>query len=174
MRPCLLPLPAKERNGGRRVGVPAVAAALHVQPTGPAVRRCRNSSCRLEVPNLTSAADDSGIFILGAPALMIPAFGKPSRQVKQLNVCAFGAGEFASTFTNWRAPMTDDPNKKQNDPLPEWRTKRPAAAGTTIWPQQKRNTDDSSQKRPSQGGTDAEQMTGETRPGWTAESIVKF
>lgn len=33
--------------------------------------------------------------------------------------------------------------------------KRPAA-GTTIW-QPKQNTDDSSQKRPSQGGTDVDQ-----------------
>ena len=42
--------------------------------------------------------------------------------------------------------MTDDTNRRQNDP---------AQSGGQTNPQQG-NTDDSSQKRPSQGGTDAE------------------
>jgi hypothetical protein len=50
--------------------------------------------------------------------------------------------------------MTDDPNKRQNDP-----TQIGGQSGEQQRQQsgQQRNTDDSSQKRPSQGGTDAEQ-----------------
>lgn len=50
--------------------------------------------------------------------------------------------------------MTDDPNKRQNDP-----TQIGGQSGEQQRQQsgQQLNTDDSSQKRPSQGGTDAEQ-----------------
>lgn len=50
--------------------------------------------------------------------------------------------------------MTDDPNKRQNDP-----TQIGGQSGEQQRQQsgQQRNTDDSSQKRPSQGGTDSEQ-----------------
>lgn len=50
--------------------------------------------------------------------------------------------------------MTDDPNKRQNDP-----TQIGEQSGEQQGQQsgQQRNTDDISQKRPSQGGTDAEQ-----------------
>lgn len=69
-------------------------------------------------------------------------------------------GEVSLNFTNWRAPMTDDPmtddpNKKQNDP-----TQSGGKSGQQQGQQsrqQQRNTDDSSRKRPLQRGTDAEQ-----------------
>jgi hypothetical protein len=47
--------------------------------------------------------------------------------------------------------MTDDPNKRQNDPTQSGQQQGQQSG------QQQKNTDDISQKRPSQGGTDAEQ-----------------
>jgi hypothetical protein len=52
--------------------------------------------------------------------------------------------------------MTDDPNKKQNDPTQSDQRSGQQQQGQQSG-QQQRNTDDSSQKRPSQGGPDAEQ-----------------
>ncbi|PYS64024.1 MAG: hypothetical protein DMF76_05780 [Acidobacteria bacterium] len=51
--------------------------------------------------------------------------------------------------------MTDDPNKKQNDPTQSG--ERSGQQQRQQSGQQQGNTDDISQKRPSQGGTDAEQ-----------------
>lgn len=48
--------------------------------------------------------------------------------------------------------MTDDPNKRQNDPKSGGQSGRQQQGQ-----QQQRNTDDSAQKRPNQGGTDAGQ-----------------
>lgn len=49
--------------------------------------------------------------------------------------------------------MTNDPNKKQNDPNPSGQTGE----------QQRKNPDDISQKRPSQGGHDVERDEENTR-----------
>jgi len=50
--------------------------------------------------------------------------------------------------------MTNDPNKKQNDPN---------QSGQTGQQQQRKNPDDISQKRPSQGGHDVERDEENTR-----------
>jgi len=47
--------------------------------------------------------------------------------------------------------MTDDPNKRQNDPIQSGQQQGQQPG------QQQEDTDDISQKRPSQGGTDVEQ-----------------
>jgi hypothetical protein len=52
--------------------------------------------------------------------------------------------------------MTDNPNKKQNDPAQSGERSGQQRQGQQSG-QQQRNTDDSSQKRPSQSGLDAEQ-----------------
>jgi hypothetical protein len=59
--------------------------------------------------------------------------------------------------------MTDDPNKRQNDPKQSGEQagqQRERQSG-----QQQRNTDESSQKRPSQGGTDVQQVQKKQDPG---------
>ena len=53
--------------------------------------------------------------------------------------------------------MTDDPNKRQNDPTQSAGESGHQQQGQESGQQQQRNKDDSSRKRPSQGGTDAEQ-----------------
>jgi hypothetical protein len=67
-------------------------------------------------------------------------------------------GEVCVKFEKGSITMTDDPNKRQNDLNQTGEQGGQHQEGQQSGQQQQRNTDESSRKRPSQGGgTDVEQ-----------------
>jgi hypothetical protein len=68
--------------------------------------------------------------------------------------------------------MTDDPNKRQNDPKQSDEQAGQQQQGHQPGEQQ-RNTDESSRKRPSQGGNGCGAGSRETGPGRTAAGVIR-